>query len=73
MLQNRLLYFLQNAVDLIHLPFGVKIILIFLMTTVLKFKYQPGCLKVKIPNIHAVWVMMPCRFVSYVRSGGEVC
>jgi len=43
------------------------------MISVLKLKYQPGCLKDKIPNIHAVWVMMPCRFVNYVRSVGEAC
>lgn len=71
MLHNHLLYYLQNDADLILLAFCVKIILIFFMTTVLNLKYQPGCLKVKIPNIHAIWVTMPCRFVNYVRSVEE--
>jgi hypothetical protein len=49
MLHDLLLgHFLQNAVDSIHLSFCVQIILIFVMNRVLKLKYQPGYLKVKI-------------------------
>jgi len=73
MLHNVLLYFLQNAVGLIHLSFCVKMILTFFVTSLLKLKYHPGCLKAKIPNIYAICVMVPCRFVNYVRSVGESC
>ena len=41
-------YLLQNAVRLIQLSLCVQIIFIFFMNRVLKLKYQPGCLKVKI-------------------------
>jgi hypothetical protein len=71
MLHN--LYFPQNSFCFITLSFFIQIILTFFINQALKYKYQPGCLKVYIAvlsNVSYVIILVPLWLCTAGFYGG---